>query len=555
MSSKTRKSQSKESEENNEDDWSHISDRQERKRIQNRLAQRNYRKNMKERIEALERAAAETATSSARSASDERGTASPANYHGARLDNVLWEPFTMPLGTRLQLNHRDMTVSSSTGTRTPDLDQTPNPLRNGGDGTFFDPLMDDPRIQQFHVSDEAFGLHDTWNGLSDTTLFSNDVNGNSMSLHTARGPNASSGSSPMEQQQFGFGLRAPSSNRSSPADIDFGTLGLQDISMPGVEFHSLRRPAALHRRYTGGGSYSGASTSSSREGSRHRPTTPSSGTGNALPKRKRASRLGSDADYELDESNVLSGSESEDVIPRSSKSYLSGHETSSSSSSSLPAKTGRDFKASQTSHTYKNSSVQKVNPAPENQSTRVASALGQIKPIGFTSIEDLCTQFWTADLTDRPSLADSQRLSRRRELPQMLSKLREASNEWTDWEAQGWRDEVTRSAETVLVDECQRYLRKEDRMRLQNDETQKEEELLRLKCVFQEKVGVVATPSMILLIQKLLAPESVCTARFPYAQLGSAGSWGAGGEQKAVCCRGSDMQYTAYLVVGSRKVD
>ena len=96
-------------------------------------------------------------------------------------------------------------------------------------------------------------------------------------------------------------------------------------------------------------------------------------------------------------------------------------------------------------------------------SSRIASAMIVICDLGFSGIEDLTAQFYTADLHDRPALADAQRVSRRRGLTGILTKLREhAKDDWTDWEAQGYREEIIRAAEDILSDEYHRFSEEDD---------------------------------------------------------------------------------------------
>ena len=95
-------------------------------------------------------------------------------------------------------------------------------------------------------------------------------------------------------------------------------------------------------------------------------------------------------------------------------------------------------------------------------SSRIESSINAIRGFGFSSIEDLAGQFYTADLGDRPALAAAQRISRRRGLTRILAKVREhAKDDWTDWEAQGYREETIRAAEDILGDECRRFSEKE----------------------------------------------------------------------------------------------
>jgi len=63
------------------------------------------------------------------------------------------------------------------------------------------------------------------------------------------------------------------------------------------------------------------------------------------------------------------------------------------------------------------------------------------------------SKYYTSDLRPSPRLASSQHLSRNRRLPAVLSDLRASAMSWTEWEAQGYKGEIVRSAESILAAE------------------------------------------------------------------------------------------------------
>lgn len=154
--------------------------------------------------------------------------------------------------------------------------------------------------------------------------------------------------------------------------------------------------------------------------------------------------------------------------------------SSTTSPSSRPSTNSTDFHPSQNSSTRRgttknqrhnsNASTARTvdslsiddDGSPETSaalSTRIAAAIKSIRLLGFSGIEELTAQFYTADLNDLPALADAQRASRRRELARMLSQIRENANDgWSDWETHGYREEIVHAAEEILSDECRRFL-------------------------------------------------------------------------------------------------
>jgi hypothetical protein len=131
-----------------------------------------------------------------------------------------------------------------------------------------------------------------------------------------------------------------------------------------------------------------------------------------------------------------------------------------------------------------------TNSQPESSelNARLSSVLASVKSHGFSSLEDAMVHFLTADLTERPSLAFSQRLSRRRGLAWMLLKVREAASDWSEPEAQGWRDGVSQSAEIIFMDEYRRYLATSGGFGSHVEKLHASGELLTLQALFQEEV-------------------------------------------------------------------
>lgn len=79
------------------------------------------------------------------------------------------------------------------------------------------------------------------------------------------------------------------------------------------------------------------------------------------------------------------------------------------------------------------------------------------KQVGFDGFDSLVAHYYTADFSDCSILSNEQRLSRNRRLPGILAELREKSAGWTQWERQGYQDEILKSAETIFVTECKSF--------------------------------------------------------------------------------------------------
>ncbi|KUJ21016.1 uncharacterized protein LY89DRAFT_422906 [Mollisia scopiformis] len=67
---------------------------------------------------------------------------------------------------------------------------------------------------------------------------------------------------------------------------------------------------------------------------------------------------------------------------------------------------------------------------------------------GFANFDSAVSSYYIAEFSDSSVAANAQRLSRKRHLPRVLVDLRETA------EAQGYSDEILKSAENLLVAEC-----------------------------------------------------------------------------------------------------
>ena len=98
--------------------------------------------------------------------------------------------------------------------------------------------------------------------------------------------------------------------------------------------------------------------------------------------------------------------------------------------------------------------------SPRFLATRIEKAIEAIRELGFDSVDELATRYYTADLQHRPALQHRRQLSRRRGLVDLLRSIEEDSRDkWTEWEVQRYRDEILRSAEEVLDEEFSRFVK------------------------------------------------------------------------------------------------
>ncbi len=74
--------------------------------------------------------------------------------------------------------------------------------------------------------------------------------------------------------------------------------------------------------------------------------------------------------------------------------------------------------------------------------------------LGFGSLDTAMSAYYTADLSESPTMFNEQCLSRNRRLPSLLSEVRENSKTWNRWEQVGYAKETLRGAEDIYAEEC-----------------------------------------------------------------------------------------------------
>lgn len=79
-----------------------------------------------------------------------------------------------------------------------------------------------------------------------------------------------------------------------------------------------------------------------------------------------------------------------------------------------------------------------------------------MREAGFESFDDMVLQYYTADFLDTSAAHLAQKTSRGRKLPSVLAGLRSSARDWTRWEAQGYEDEIIKSAENLYISELER---------------------------------------------------------------------------------------------------
>ncbi|KAG9250297.1 basic-leucine zipper transcription factor [Emericellopsis atlantica] len=94
-------------------------------------------------------------------------------------------------------------------------------------------------------------------------------------------------------------------------------------------------------------------------------------------------------------------------------------------------------------------------PAPNaSLDERFECIMEQVEAAGFENFDAMVTAYYTQSFSPTSALADEQRLSRNRRLPQVISDIHAAaSGSWSEWERKGFQDEILRTAEGMLTSE------------------------------------------------------------------------------------------------------
>jgi hypothetical protein len=89
---------------------------------------------------------------------------------------------------------------------------------------------------------------------------------------------------------------------------------------------------------------------------------------------------------------------------------------------------------------------------------RIEYVMSCAKNVGFDSLDALIIAYYAQDFSQESAVSDEQRMSRHRGLPQVLAELRQTSANWTQWERNGYEDEILRAAEGICAVECSRFI-------------------------------------------------------------------------------------------------
>ncbi|KFA65626.1 hypothetical protein S40285_05346 [Stachybotrys chlorohalonatus IBT 40285] len=94
--------------------------------------------------------------------------------------------------------------------------------------------------------------------------------------------------------------------------------------------------------------------------------------------------------------------------------------------------------------------------APHQEKTldqRFERIMEQVEAAGFENFDALVTTYYKAKFDDVSPLANEQRLSRNRRLPKVVSEIFQAASSWTPWERNGFHEELLKSTESMLTSE------------------------------------------------------------------------------------------------------
>ncbi|KAG6040929.1 hypothetical protein E4U41_006580 [Claviceps citrina] len=85
---------------------------------------------------------------------------------------------------------------------------------------------------------------------------------------------------------------------------------------------------------------------------------------------------------------------------------------------------------------------------------RLESVMRHAHEVGFNTFEDVATAYYKTDSRNSSALSTEQQLSRSRRLPRMISDVYQATEGWSQWERWGFRQEILQTAMAMVRSEA-----------------------------------------------------------------------------------------------------
>ncbi|KAM0256216.1 hypothetical protein ACHAQJ_005087 [Trichoderma viride] len=94
-------------------------------------------------------------------------------------------------------------------------------------------------------------------------------------------------------------------------------------------------------------------------------------------------------------------------------------------------------------------------PATENASLdeRIEGIMEKVQAAGFDSFDALVSAYYCGTFGEASPLANEQRLSRNRRLPKVIDDVSRATKQWSSWERRGFQEEILKTAESMMKSE------------------------------------------------------------------------------------------------------
>ncbi|KAL7798711.1 hypothetical protein V8C43DRAFT_242886 [Trichoderma afarasin] len=84
---------------------------------------------------------------------------------------------------------------------------------------------------------------------------------------------------------------------------------------------------------------------------------------------------------------------------------------------------------------------------------RIGTIMETVQAAGFDSFDGLVSAYYCDTFGEASSLANEQRLSRNRRLPKVIADVFQATKGWSTWERRGFQEEILKTAESMLISE------------------------------------------------------------------------------------------------------